>query len=294
MQSDRLFTRVGVTESDRLFHTPSEFARKNLLYVQEVGHLSSIKPHRCVREKLDSFLIMLVLSGKGKLYLGAEEYELKSGDIAFIDCMEHYEHVSDENDAWKLGWIHFNGVQARGYYELFYQCNKESNVVTPTTIEEYDALIKRIIESQEELPIKAERKAGAEILNLLNMLIDELDNSDEMFKKEERERVNAAREQINLHYMDKDILERTLLENKEFSGFEESFKAHFGISMNDYLIFRRLNGVKELLRFTVDSVDEIAPKTGLKDAKELEELFESYEHMSPDEYRGKWAGWIRN
>ena len=37
-----LFSTSGITDSVRMLHTPGEFARKNLLYVQEVGRLKSL------------------------------------------------------------------------------------------------------------------------------------------------------------------------------------------------------------------------------------------------------------
>ena len=37
-----LFSASGITDSTRMIHTPGEFAKKNLLYVQEVGRLKSL------------------------------------------------------------------------------------------------------------------------------------------------------------------------------------------------------------------------------------------------------------
>ena len=48
-----LFSTTGITDSDRILHTPGEFARKNLLYVQEVGKLKSLQPHKSQRERID-------------------------------------------------------------------------------------------------------------------------------------------------------------------------------------------------------------------------------------------------
>ena len=42
-----LFSTKGITDSVRILHTPGEFARKNLLYVQEVGRLKSLQLFVC-------------------------------------------------------------------------------------------------------------------------------------------------------------------------------------------------------------------------------------------------------
>ena len=67
IKRESLFSTGGMSQSDRCLHTPGSFAKENLLYVQEVGKLKSMKPHRCVRENLDSFLFLIVLEGKGSL-----------------------------------------------------------------------------------------------------------------------------------------------------------------------------------------------------------------------------------
>ena len=54
-----MFETNGITESERFLHTPGEFALNHLVYIQELGSLQSIQPHRCVRENLDSYLILL-------------------------------------------------------------------------------------------------------------------------------------------------------------------------------------------------------------------------------------------
>lgn len=73
VKKDNLLLTTEMTESNRKLHSPSRFARQNLLYVQEAGTLQSLQPHRCVREGLDSFLIMAVIEGKGTLEIAGEK-----------------------------------------------------------------------------------------------------------------------------------------------------------------------------------------------------------------------------
>ena len=75
-----LFSTTGITDSDRILHTPGEFARKNLLYVQEVGKLKSLQPHKSQRESLNSFLFLGVINGEGTIFTGEKSYKVKEGD----------------------------------------------------------------------------------------------------------------------------------------------------------------------------------------------------------------------
>ncbi len=67
-----LFSTSGITDSVRMLHTPGEFARKNLLYVQEVGRLKSLRAHKSQRENLNSYLFFGVESGEGTVFIGSE------------------------------------------------------------------------------------------------------------------------------------------------------------------------------------------------------------------------------
>ena len=49
IKKDGLFFNEGMTKSDRSLHTPGSFAKQNLLYVQEVGRLQSLTPHKCIK-----------------------------------------------------------------------------------------------------------------------------------------------------------------------------------------------------------------------------------------------------
>ena len=43
---------MAVVFSDRVFYTPSSFARTSLLHLQEIGELTAIRPHTSSRSNL--------------------------------------------------------------------------------------------------------------------------------------------------------------------------------------------------------------------------------------------------
>ena len=81
-----MFAKEDVTKSDRVLHTPGNFAKKCLLYVQEAGTLESLIPHVCRRNHLDSWLIFEVLQGRGTISYEGQTYELMQGQYIWIDC----------------------------------------------------------------------------------------------------------------------------------------------------------------------------------------------------------------
>ena len=66
--------------SDRVILTPSAYARAHYLYAQEIGSLRSLKPHISSRDQIDSFLFLIVLTGKGELTYRSQTFLLKQGE----------------------------------------------------------------------------------------------------------------------------------------------------------------------------------------------------------------------
>lgn len=295
IKRESLFSTGGMSQSDRCLHTPGSFAKENLLYVQEVGKLKSMKPHRCVRENLDSFLFLIVLEGKGSLDVKGKHYQVDSGSCALIDCMEHFEHISDEQDAWRLAWVHFNGSSARGYYELFMRYNKDENIFKVQDTHKWDDLLKELLNRQKERNLQSELYCAELIQHLLNMMIENVADLDIVASEEEKAMANEIRKQVNVQYADAKVLEE--LEKSfgesiaELSG---KFRRHFGISLEEYISNRRFNAAKELLRFSIKPVDEVVTESGIGDLIAMQKMFQDNEGMSAEEYRAKWAAWIRN
>ena len=121
MQSN-LFTSSPSVQSSRILYTPSPFARASLLHLQEVGSLTAIRPHTSKREKLQSYLCFMVEDGEGELVYEGKKYELRSGDVVFIDCRKAYSHSTGMNlnaGLWSLRWCHFYGPSMPAIYAKY-------------------------------------------------------------------------------------------------------------------------------------------------------------------------------
>lgn len=288
------FSTEGIAQSDRSIHTPGAFAKQNLLYAQEVGRLQSLQPHKCVRENLDSWLFMVVLKGKGSLDIKGKHYEFGEGDCALIDCKEHYEHISDEQDAWSLAWVHFNGHGAKGYYELFRKCNNDENVFGGGDVSEWNGIIGELLAVQKERNFLAELRCGELLLGLLNRIINCVSDGAVLNSEQEKQALGELREYLNEQFAERDIL--ALLEKnfgEDLKPLGRSFLNKFGITVEEYISSRRFNAAKELLRFSIKPVEEVAKEAGIGDMIVMQQMFRENEGMTAEEYRAKWAQWIR-
>ena len=64
--------------------------------------------------------------------------------------------------------------------------------------------------------------------------------------------------------------------------------------MRDYILNRRFNAAKELLRFTIQPMNEVIAESGIGNEDLFYQLFKENERMTPEEYRKNWAQWIKD
>lgn len=278
-----IFASEGITKSDRNLYTPSSFAKQNLLYVQEVGKLESLTPHVCKRSNIDSYLIMEVLDGKGKIIYENNDIELYKGECIWIDCRLPFEHVSSQDEPWQLAWVHFNGKGAEAFYRFFREKNGSIHFTSTDSLrvqDLIDEIHKNIKEYMSEIKIHG----------ILTQLIVNC-----ALLKSEKNAMEEVREYINFNYRERDLI-RVLAEKFAFKKAEmgELFEKNYGIGIQDYVMNRRFNVAKELLRFTIKPIDEVVVESGIENVSLFYKLFEENEGLSPEEYRRKWAQWIKD
>lgn len=280
---EKMFASEGVTKSDRILHTPGVFAKKNLLYVQEAGTLQSLVPHICRRENIDSYLIFEVLEGAGSITTQGRTMELCAGECVWIDCHNTFEHISSEMNPWKLAWVHFNGVCAKEFYELFCERN-ELPIFVPLEPNIVSKILEKILECVKE------NASELEIHGLLTQLVICCAE-----RKNEKERMEEVREYINIHFkesnLQKLVVERFHIGAEELSA---SFLKSYGIDVRDYILNRRFNAAKELLRFTIQPIEGVIQESGIGNEDLFYQLFKDNERMTPQDYRKKWAQWIKD
>lgn len=293
----KLFDTEGMTESERVFHAPGEFARENMLYMQEAGHLKSLRSHSCVRENLESYLLFLVLKGCGEVIVEGKRYPVKKGEAVFLDCRNHYEHSSSQEDPWELQWVHFDGKLIRGIFKDYWKDNEQMPILYPG--ESFGVMkehIDTVINLQNEQGMLSDIKTSIELQQLLLLIFD---NTSRRLDKNKQRGLRSSdyemiRETLNQNFRSEDVL--TGLGEKLFIPVEEidqAFTERYGISLKDYIDNRKFNAAKELLRFSIKPIEEIVEESGIGDIELFKSLFLENEKMSPEDYRKKWAQWIK-
>lgn len=281
-----------LVNSDRIIYTPSNFAKSNLTFLQEVGELTSLKRHTSERENLSSFLFFIVTNGSGTVYYGNATYEVNAGDCVFINCMNAYGHTSSAN-LWTLKWVHFYGTNMNAIYDKYKERGGKvvfkapDPLIITTLIDE----IHSIAESSSYLrDMEIHEKLSSLLLNIMKESWNKGISEDESeYSTEKRSDIRYIREFIEKHY-NEDIKLDHLAETFNISKYYLShiFKEQYGISVNSYVINMRITKAKHFLRFTDLTTTEIANRVGYEDVNYFIRTFKKIENITPGEYKKKW------
>ncbi len=288
-----MFETEGIAESDRVLYTPGDFAKQNLLYVQEAGVLTSLSAHKSAHKKLDSYLLLEVLNGSGTVAIGDNQYQLNIGDSVLIDCNRYYYHLSDDNDPWTIAWVHFNGYSAAGYYDMLATYCNDNPILSHVSVKQ---LVDEILPLMHVNHLKNELTVCETVQHTLNNILKRaIENSDRRSGvnwNKIREYVNdkCTTDEFELQNFLLGITQRFQIAKDEVI---DGFTNHFGVDLGSYIEFRKLSIVKEKLRFTTKSISDIATESGMGDNDIFVEIFKKHENMTPAEYRRSWAQWIR-
>ena len=280
------YKKSEVTDTRRIINTPDEYTKNTFFYIQEAGYLKSLKPHISKRYNLDSYLFIIVISGKGTITYKNNKYKVKSQDCFLLNCMNNYEHISDEAEPWELLWIHFNGPLASNYYD--YLTAKIGNLFNSKYIIDLISKVKQLIDIHEL------RNEDTNILSS-KLITDILTLSFTGYKKNSQNnnslsnKLSTIFDYINTHYTEAITLENI---SKKFYiskyYLTREFKKEYGNTITQYVLSKRITYAKVLLRFTDSSIEEIAMLCGIKDASYFNKVFKRMESMTASEYRKKW------
>ncbi|MDE6947756.1 MAG: AraC family transcriptional regulator [Anaeroplasmataceae bacterium] len=274
-------------ESQRIFYTPSNFAKISLLHLQEIGDLQAQKIHINKRHGLTSYLFFIVLSGSGILEYNGSTYMLQPNDCVFIDCQKTYSHQTSEN-LWRLQWLHFYGINMSTIYEKYLERGGQPSF-HPQKITDFKKIWSQLFESASSSNYILDMHIN-EILNkLLTLLMYESWNPNTYLSTSKKQNLIDIKVYLDTHFSEKiylDYLANMFYINKFY--LTRIFKKQFGVSINDYLSQVRISHAKQLLRFTNKTVENIGIECGIDDVHYFSRTFKKIEGISPSEYRQIW------
>ena len=277
---------MATSVSERILATPSAYAKANLMYVQEIGTLKSLKPHVSRREKLESYLFFMVTEGNGFVTVSGTTRAVRAGDCIWLNCRHPYSHESSADAPWSLQWVHFNGSQADTLYRLYTE--KEGPAIyTPATLTPYTEILQNLYRIQQQKSALSDLESHKFITDLITRIFKDTMHDDST--ADIPEKFIAIRNYIEENHTKKVSLDE-LSEHFYISKYHllREYQRLFGITVSVDLTMKRLAHAKKMLRFSDESIETIALACGFQTASYFIKVFKQYENLTPLEYRKKW------
>lgn len=278
--------------SRRVILTPGPFARKHLLYLQEVGQYRLLKAgHETRRQGLDSYLVVLVQGGAGALTYEGRTWSLSAGQCFFLDCRAPHRYASSIDAPWELAWAHFDGCSAQGYYALF--SRRSEPVFTPAEPRRLSRILTELLALGLSPSAENELQNARLLTDLVTLLTagkaepaipPDAYPGGEAVLNQIREHLKACPEEE--HSLD-GLAARFHISKYHLS---HAFKRRYGLSPMEYLAAQRVGRAKQLLRFTDCTIAQIAEACGFNDPGYLARQFKKAEGQSASAYRKRWKG----
>ena len=314
-----------LVSSSRIIYTPSVFARSSLIYLQETGTLHALHPHKSERNGLQSCLFFTVLKGGGKLTYRGKDYYLKENDCVFLDCRKAYSHetgnfatdhhkvmtvIKEKNEAvsdtqfgkselWSLQWCHFYGPNMSAIYRK-YQERGGKPVCQTNQLSSYRDILDELYHIAGSADYVRDMRIHEKLSSLLILLMEDAWDSNEYSSNPGNGQedhggshvfdIQQVKEYLDVNFKNRitiDDLAGRFFVNKYY--LMKLFKDCYGMTINVYLNQTRITYVKQQLRFTDKTVDELSVELHIESAY-LSRLFKKIEGVNPTQFRRIWRG----
>lgn len=260
------------------FHTPSNMAKTMFFYLKCAGHFFCSSDYLVKRDNYNSYLLMYIRKGHGKVCYDNKTYLVKENDVIILNCYNQHMYTANQ---WETLWIHFDGNMSKEYFDTLFE---RSGCIFPlgnsSIISEY---LSKIIDSFKNNECLNEPLVSCSIQRMLTEL---LLLSSSSYYNSMKNPVTMAIDYINSHYGDKINLEDlSSLVNMSPFYFSRKFKKETGYSPYEYIIMTRINEAKKLLKGTKLLIKEISFRVGFNSETNFVTCFRSHTNLTPTEFR---------
>ena len=231
-----------------------------------------------------SYLLHIVIKGKGIYYTGEKSYHLSASQAFLIYPGDTTVYCADDKDPWSYCWIGFSGYQAE-YILSQMGFSGESHVVSfrdPGPLE--DCISDMLLTHQITLANELARESL--LLRFFSIALRQIPETAEKPLHAQSVYARVTMNYLNDHYMHR----IRIADVADYIGIDRShltkcFRAEYKMSPQEYLVALRMRKSQELLRDTDLSVGIIAAECGYPDALAFTRMFRKYFSQSPSDYR---------
>ena len=282
MELMKVKERGVMPESNIYFNTPGEEGLKLFLYPICCGHFICGNDYRVNRTNYDSFLLMYVKRGEGFVGAGEGKKYLTANDVILLDC--YRPHAYGTESGWEILWAHFDGKQARDYFEAVSQ-GSGCVLLSPQMSQNVYGYLHKIYELFHEICTTSDTLGNKYLVNILTEFLmcrgaagsgRATGITDDL--------LTYISENIRLPLKLKEIAARVSLSPYYFTRL---FKKEVGYTPHRYILMARINSAKFYLKSSELPVKEVARNCGFASESGFCVAFKRIVGMTPKGYRNQ-------
>ncbi|GAF64767.1 putative DNA-binding protein [Bacillus sp. TS-2] len=264
------------------------------LYVNQYGKKHCPPKHIQGPAISHYYLIYFVTDGEGVFTIHNKSYHLKKGQGFLIYPNIPFFIQANEENPWCYYWLGFNGLQAN---TLLSQVNLSAYqpVFAYQNQNELLHLFEQFISLSHSKHTLLELKGLSTLYSIFSLLGDSKPSEPSIY--------SDTRKHTKSHYVHKvvEFIEQNFFHKITISRIADSiglnrsylcslFKTQFHCSIQEYLIYFRINKSCSLLRDTHHSIGDISRAVGYEDPLLFSKTFKKLKGVSPRKYRTEKQG----
>lgn len=254
--------------------------RKEPFSVEIAGKSWCDGSYRILREHPDIWVLEYIVSGTGTVQVNGKTYRPKAGDVYLLPPGKKHLYYSDGEDPWVKIFVNCRGPVVSALAEAYGLTGTVLYQEPGEVAEKFDALYGWMKDKGNE---------DKQVLSAAELLVHEIfrllwDNIRE--ETGEREEIKKVREYLDAHVSELVTIEemaRLIYRSPDY--LIKHFKEDTGTTPYQYLLKKKMNIAKRLLKDTVIPVSEIGERLGYEDPHYFSGLFKKETGMPPGRYR---------
>jgi AraC-like DNA-binding protein len=234
------------------------------------------------RKSSNIYCLEYVINGEGTVQVDDEVFYPSKGDIYILPIGRHHHYYSSHNNPWEKIWMNVYGPLCDVLFQIYHL----ENVLWIKNLDLYHLFKKNLaICEQKDLSI-------SEVFEQSSLIFHEIlaKISMHLYKTPITKNIEAHKVK---EYIDKNIYERFTMDDiakiacLSHSQVNRIYKKEYGITPYDYILTKKIETAKLLLRNTNISIKTIAHKLSFLDEHYFSKIFKAKTGVSPRDYRGK-------
>tara|TARA_R110001599_G_scaffold28536_2_gene98606 strand:+ start:529 stop:1416 length:888 start_codon:yes stop_codon:yes gene_type:complete len=252
-------------------------------YTTAIGYYPKAKSHEMKRTEHDDYILIYCADGKGFLSLNKEKKTVKAGELFILPPNTVHAYQADEDQPWTVYWCHFQGEQAKDFFD-YINHNQSFEIIRNMTDIDFIQAFRELIETVRD------STQLSDFIHASNLFRHILTKIERQMKRRNRYENGLSIPKIQ-QFMRINI--NKLISLEELASLSHCSKYHFarqyqlltGTSPLKHFITLKMEHACFLLEQTSLSMSEIATQLGYDDALYFSRVFRKVLGLAPSTYR---------